>query len=330
MNTNTSISALVLMSGGLDSMLAACVLKAQGIQVTGLTFESPFFSAAKARAAAAQVGVPLLIEDFTEDLIGLVEHPKHGFGSAINPCIDCHANMIRRAGVIMKRDGFHFVATGEVLNQRPMSQVRRNLNVVAEDSGLKDHLLRPLCAGLLPETEPERLGWVDRTRLLSLNGRGRKPQYKLAKEFGLAHYPPPGGGCKLTELNYAERVWDLRRNGQLKDLRAVWLLRYTRHFRLTSRVKLVVGRNASENESLGKSALPNEILLNMKPDIPGPTGVITGPASETEILIAAQLCARYSDARTRATVPILLTGPTGPRELEVAPASDLDIERLRI
>ena len=122
MNSNTPISALVMMSGGLDSMLAACVLRAQGIHVTGLTFESPFFTATKARAAAAHIGVPLIVENFTDDLIAIVEHPKHGFGSCINPCIDCHANMIRRAATILKRDGFHFIATGEVLNQRPMSQ----------------------------------------------------------------------------------------------------------------------------------------------------------------------------------------------------------------
>jgi hypothetical protein len=319
-----------MMSGGLDSMLAACVLKDQGIRVTGICFESPFFSAAKARAAAEQIGVPLIVEDFTTDLLDIVEHPKHGFGSRINPCIDCHAAMVRRSGLIMARDGFHFVATGEVLNQRPMSQIRRNLDVVAEDSGLKDRLVRPLCAQILPETEPERRGWVDRSRLLALNGRGRKPQYKLAAQYGITRYPPSDSGCKLTEPNYAERLWDLRRNGQLRDLRAISLLRHGRHFRLSPRVKAVIGRNAPDNEWLAHSIQPGELLLNMTPDIPGPTGLVTGPAGEPEILMAARLCARFSDARTAPAVRILAGDSPHPRELEVTPATDLDIERLRI
>jgi len=330
MNSNTPISALVMMSGGLDSMLAACVLRAQGIHVTGLTFESPFFTATKAHAAAAHIGVPLIVENFTDDLIAIVEHPKHGFGSCINPCIDCHANMIRRAATILQRDGFHFIATGEVLNQRPMSQNGRNLKVVAEDSGIKDRLLRPLSAKLLAETEPERMGWVDRSRLLGLNGRGRKPQYKLAEQYGITAYPPSDSGCKLTEPNYAERLWDLRRNGQLKDLRAVTLLRHGRHFRLSPRVKVVIGRNANENDLFSTSLQTGEVLLNMVPDVPGPTGVVTGPAGEPEILMAARLCARFSDARTAPTVTILISGNTTPRQLEVASATEMDVERLKI
>lgn len=319
-----------MLSGGLDSMLAARVLMAQGIHVTGLSFESPFFSADKARAAAAQLGIPLMVEDFSDDLVALIEHPKHGFGANINPCIDCHAAMIRRAGAILQRDGFHFVATGEVLNQRPMSQTRRNLDVVAEESGLKDRLLRPLSAKLLPETEPERLGWVDRSRLLDLNGRGRKPQHRIAGEFGFSNIPPSAGGCKLTEPNYAEKVWDLRRNAQLADRNAVNLLRYGRHFRLSPRVKAIVGRDAPENTALTSMARSTDSLLNTLPAIPGPTVLVTGPAGEKELTMAAQLCARYSDVRTEARVDIVLASPSGNRTLSIAPATDLDIERLKI
>jgi tRNA-specific 2-thiouridylase len=329
MTTEKKISALVMMSGGLDSMLAAAVLKAQGIEVTGLCFESPFFSADKARAAAALLGIPLMVEAFTHELIPIIEHPKHGFGSCINPCIDCHAAMIKHAGKIIDRDGFTFIATGEVLNQRPMSQTKRTLNIVSEESGYGNRLLRPLSAKLLPETEAERLGWVDRSRLLDLNGRSRKPQQKLAEYYGITEYPPSAGGCKLTEPHFAGRVHDLRRNGQLRDLRAVELLKIGRHFRLSSTVKVIVGRESVENDQLEASALPGEVLLNVEV-IPGPTTLITGTATEAIILEAARLCARYSDARANPEVIINIRSATGPRQLHVAPASDLDIERLMI
>ena len=329
MTTEKKISALVMMSGGLDSMLAAAVLKAQGIQVTGLCFESPFFSADKARAAAALLGIPLMVEEFTHELIPIIEHPKHGFGSCINPCIDCHAAMINHAGKIIDRDGFTFIATGEVLNQRPMSQTKRTLNIVSEESGYGNRLLRPLSAKLLPESGPEQQGWVDRSWLLDLNGRSRKPQQKLAEQYGITEYPPSAGGCKLTEPHFAGRVHDLRRNGQLKDLRAVELLKIGRHFRLSSTVKVIVGREAAENDQLEASALPGEVLLNVEV-IPGPTVLVTGTATEAIILEAARLCARYSDARANPEVIINIRSATGLRQLHVAPASDLDIERLMI
>ena len=329
MTTEKKISALVMMSGGLDSMLAAAVLKAQGIQVTGLCFESPFFSADKARAAAALLGIPLMVEEFTHELIPIIEHPKHGFGSCINPCIDCHAAMINHAGKIIDRDGFTFIATGEVLNQRPMSQTKRTLNIVSEESGYGNRLLRPLSAKLLPESGPEQQGWVDRSWLLDLNGRSRKPQQKLAEHYGITEYPPSAGGCKLTEPHFAGRVHDLRRNGQLKDLRAVELLKIGRHFRLSSTVKVIVGREAAENDQLEASALPGEVLLNVEV-IPGPTVLVTGTATEAIILEAARLCARYSDARANPEVIINIRSATGLRQLHVAPASDLDIERLMI
>lgn len=329
MTTEKKISALVMMSGGLDSMLAAAVLKAQGIQVTGLCFESPFFSADKARAAAALLGIPLMVEEFTHELIPIIEHPKHGFGSCINPCIDCHAAMINHAGKLIDRDGFNFIATGEVLNQRPMSQTKRTLNIVSEESGYGSRLLRPLSAKLLPESGPEQQGWVDRSRLLDLNGRSRKPQQKLAEQYGIKEYPPSAGGCKLTEPHFAGRVHDLRRNGQLKDLRAVELLKIGRHFRLSSTVKVIVGREAAENDQLEAMALPGEILLNVEV-IPGPTTLITGVATEAITLEAARLCARFSDARANPEVIINIRSAIGPRQLHVAPASDLDIERLMI
>lgn len=329
MTTEKKISALVMMSGGLDSMIAVAVLKAQGIHVTGISFETPFFNANKARAAAKLLDVPLLVEAFSDELLPIIEHPKHGFGSCINPCIDCHAAMIRHTGKILERDGFDFIATGEVLNQRPMSQTKRALKIVAEESGYGNRLLRPLCAKLLPETEPERLGWVDRSRLLDLNGRSRKPQQKVAAEFGITECPPSAGGCKLTEPHFAGRLWDLRRNGQIKNLRAIELLKIGRHFRLSSTTKVIVGREAPENAQLEAMAEPDDSLMSVE-IIPGPIVLVTGKATEAIILEAARLCARYSDARSNPQVTVNVTTPAGKRQMTVAPATDLDVERLLI
>jgi tRNA U34 2-thiouridine synthase MnmA/TrmU len=326
---DSPVAALVLLSGGLDSRLAACVLKDQGIRVTGLTFETPFFSAARGREAAAQLGIPLVVEDYTETLLGIVEHPRHGFGSRLNPCIDCHTAMIHRAGQLMERDGFKFVATGEVLNQRPMSQTRRSLDMVAAESGFQDRLLRPLSARLLPETEPERRGWVDRNRLLDLNGRSRKRQVLLAAHYGITDYPNAAGGCRLTEPHYANRLKDLRDHGQLRDLHAVRLLRHGRHFRLGASVKMIVGRDAADNGAIEAMARPADILFRFEA-IPGPSALLTGPASEDQIRFAGSLCARYSDAAAGQSAPVSVTSQGVIRLMEFARADEAEVVRLRI
>ena len=328
-SVTTPVAALVLLSGGLDSRLAVCVLKAQGIRVTGMTFETPFFSAQRAREAADQLGVPLVVEDYTDTLLGIIEHPRHGFGSCINPCIDCHAAMLHLAGQRMERDGFQLVATGEVLNQRPMSQTRRNLEVVATDSGYKGWILRPLSARLLPETEPEQRGWVDRSRLLDLNGRSRKPQLKLAAEYGVTNFPAAAGGCRLTEPNYAARLKDLRSHGQLRNPHAIQLLRVGRHFRLSDDVKMVVGREAADNEAIEALARPEDILLWFEA-IPGPSVLITGAVSPDDLKIAGALCARYSDAAPGQKVTVSIKTATGVSQMEVTRADEAEVERLRV
>jgi hypothetical protein len=186
-----------------------------------------------------------------------------------------------------------------------------------------------LSAKLLPESEPERLGWVDRSQLLALNGRSRKPQQALAKQYGITAYPPSAGGCKLTEPHFAGRVKDLRRNGELRNLLAVELLKIGRHFRLSATVKVIVGRDAPENAQLESSAQPGEVLLSVD-IIPGPVVLVTGQATEAHIVEAARLCARYSDARANPEVTINIKTASATRQLTVTPASDLDIERLMI
>lgn len=322
------VRGYVLMSGGLDSRLAVCVLKAQGIRVTGISFVSPFFGPEKAQEAAVRLGIPLVIEEFSSRILDLVEHPPHGFGSHINPCIDCHAAMVRMAGQRAEREGFQFVATGEVLNQRPMSQNKRSLKIVGDDSGYGDWLIRPLSARLLDETEPERRRWVDRSRLLDLNGRSRKPQYALAKQYGVTDYPASAGGCRLTEPNFAVRMKDLRTHGQTKDLHAIELLRYGRHFRLSERVKVLVGRDEADNAMLEKLAAPEETRIETV-DVMGPVGLVTGPADERDVLLAAGLCARHSDQKT-GEVELLVKGPTGERRVRVVCAPAEVVDRLRV
>ena len=200
---------LSLISGGLDSQLAVCVLQRAGAEVEGVSFETPFFRADAARKAAAALGVKLHVVDFTDDEIALIENPPHGFGGAMNPCIDCHATMIRRAGELMRKLGYDFVATGEVRGQRPMSQNAQSLLTVEKSSGMKGRLVRPLSAKLLEPTIPELEGLIDREKLLDISGRSRERQIALAAEFGITDYPSPAGGCKLTEEAFGRRLKDL-------------------------------------------------------------------------------------------------------------------------
>ena len=321
--------ALSLLSGGLDSQLAVCVLKDQGIDVHGITFESPFFKAGQARKAAEWLKIPLHIVDFTQEILALLKDPPHGFGAGMNPCIDCHSQMIRKAGGIMKEMGFHFLSTGEVLNQRPMSQKRKSLAIVTEESGCGDFLVRPLSAKLLPETEPERRGWVDREKLLAIEGRNRKAQYKLAGRYGLKDIPQPAGGCKLTEPNFCKRLQELKNHEGLSDVRAIDLLRIGRQFRLSNSIRLIVGRDQAENESLEKIARAEDILIKIDA-MPGPTCILSSSAVECEIVTAAGICAGYSDCQAGIPVKIGVSSSAGSRVVEVLPKAREEFEMLRI
>ncbi|OGV60010.1 MAG: hypothetical protein A2283_10580 [Lentisphaerae bacterium RIFOXYA12_FULL_48_11] len=322
------IKALSLLSGGLDSQLAVCVLREQGIHVEGLTFESPFFSSVNARNAAESLGIPLRVVDFTNEIIELLKNNKHGFGAGMNPCIDCHAVMIKKAGMIMGQMGFHFLSTGEVLNQRPMSQNRQSLNVVMDESGCGEFLVRPLSARLLAETEPEKRGWVDRSRLLAIEGRNRKAQYKLARHFGLTNIPQPAGGCKLTEPNFCKRLMDLARHEGL-DLRIIRLLLLGRHFRLGSKIRVVVGRDESENGLLEETAELMGFII--QPEIvPGPSCLVSSEADEKQTLVAAAICARYCDLEGEIPVSVKIVSASGTRTINVLPETRAEIERMRI
>ncbi|MFH1476206.1 MAG: tRNA 4-thiouridine(8) synthase ThiI [Verrucomicrobiota bacterium] len=328
MTSSNSIRALCLFSGGLDSWLAVRLLREQGIEIHGLTFTSVFFGAKAAERAARQLNVPLLIEDFTPTILTLIAHPKHGFGAGLNPCIDCHIAMVRRAGVLMQTHGFQFVGTGEVLNQRPMSQHRKALQQVALESGVGDYLLRPLSAKLLPETEPEKRKWVDRTRLLAFEGRSRKPQIALARALGIPDYPQPAGGCLLTDPLYGKRLKDLKAHEGLGDTANILRLRLGRHFRVGA-VRVIVGRNQAENEQLEKERSSGEYLLKAR-DIPGASAILSSDATADELQQAAALCARYSDFGPGQSVSMQIQGPQGLRMLDVLPATPDMIASRRI
>ena len=288
-----SCKGFSLMSGGLDSQLAVRVLQRAGAEVEGICFVTPFFSPKAAEQAAAALGIPLNVVDFTDDEIALIENPPHGFGGAMNPCIDCHATMIRRAGEMMLARGFDFVATGEVMGQRPMSQNKQSLGIVAKSSGLEGRLVRPLSALLLEPTLPETEGKLDRTQLLDLQGRGRERQIQLAAEFGIVNYPSPAGGCKLTEEGYGRKLKDLLKHEGLRTRRLVELLAVGRHFRLPDGTGLIVGRDRNDNAVLKAESARGTLIASE--GLPGPTALLVGgPKSDADLARARQIVAAYT------------------------------------
>lgn len=281
-----------LMSGGLDSQLAIKVLERAGAEVEALCFSSPFFSSDLARKTADALGVKLNIIDFTDDIISLVENPKRGFGGAMNPCIDCHATMIKRAGELMVERGFDFVATGEVMGQRPMSQNKQSLGIVERDSGLKGRLVRPLSAKLLEPTIPESEGILNRDALLDIQGRSRDRQIALAEEFGIKEYPSPAGGCKLTEDGFCRKLKDLKDNETLANRRLVELLAVGRRFRLPDGSGVILGRDRVDNARLKNEKDLGVVLAPI--NCPGPTALIPEVKSDNDLMLALELVCTYS------------------------------------
>jgi len=304
------IKALGIFSGGLDSMLAVVILRQQGIEVTALTWTTPFFGAELAVKSAATLKVPLLVEDLLERFLPLLDKPPHGFGKGLNPCVDCHTLMLREAGRIMEARGFDFLFTGEVLGQRPFSQHRGALELVARGSGYGDLVLRPLCAQLLKPTLPEGEGWVDRDRLLNLSGRGRKRQLALAAELGIGEFPAPAGGCLLTDVGFARRLRDLMDHREPLTRANLELLKWGRHFRLGPATKAIVGRNQRENEKIEGLVKPADLTLRVR-DYPGPLVLVPGGGEAPDLPAAAALCASYSDAPEGAQVEVTIQGPGG-------------------
>ncbi len=288
------VKAIALFSGGLDSILAAELIRRQNIDVRCLTFTTPFFNARKAEVAAKRIGLPLIVKDITGIHLQMLKSPRYGYGKNMNPCIDCHTLMLQIAGKKMDESGADFILTGEVLGQRPMSQGRQSLYVVAKNSGYADYILRPLSAQLLEPIPAEKDGKIDRSRLLAFQGRSRKKQIQLAADFGISDYPAPAGGCLLTDQMFTIRLLDLFSHQEDQQTRDIELLKYGRHFRIGTGGKIIVGRNNIDNVELQRLSTENDLLLFVA-DFPGPHVLV--PYGDKSVLpTAASLCVRYSDA----------------------------------
>ena len=275
-------------------MLAAELVRRQNIDVLGLTFTTPFFNAQKAQSAARLLNLPLAIEDITVEHLKMLKSPRYGYGKNMNPCIDCHTLMLKIAGKKMEETGFDFIITGEVLGQRPMSQNKQSLHIVAKNSGYPDYILRPLSAQLLDPIKAEREKIIDRSQLLSIQGRGRKHQINLAADFGIVDYAPPAGGCLLTDPMFTRRLRDLFSHQEDHGIHDIDLLKFGRHFRADDQGKIIVGRNNFDNEKIRKFSTDDDLVLFMA-DFPGPHVVIPH-GNEALLPLAASLCVRYSDA----------------------------------
>jgi len=322
--------ALVLLSGGLDSILAARIIQGQGIEVLGLHFISLFYKNRK-EVLAASLGIEVKEVDISEEFIGLVKGPRYGFGSHLNPCIDCKILMLRKAGDLLGELGASFVVTGEVFGQRPMSQNKNSLKLIEKKSGLEGLLLRPLSAKLLEETVPEKRGWVNRQGLLCISGRGRRDQMELAKELGIKEYGQPAGGCLLTDPEFSKRLKDLIAHEGLSR-QNIELLKLGRHFRIAPQTRLIVGRNQDENLKLENLAQDQDYLFMPGEDTAGPTSLGRGQFDQAQIELCCSINCRYCDLNNREKIRIFYDRLPDKRgvSLEVLPLGEPQVAGLRI
>ncbi len=284
-------SAIALFSGGLDSILSVVLMQRLGHKIFPVAFRTPYISTAKAEQYARENGLHVIIRDITSEHLAMLQNPVHGYGKNFNPCIDCHGMMFAQAHSMLEELGADFLISGEVLGQRPMSQRRNALQAVDKLSGCPDLIVRPLSQKLLPDTKPLREGWVQKSSLLAIQGRGRNRQMELAAKLGIT-YPPPGGGCLLTDRNFSLRLRELVEHGQDSEAN-ISLLRWGRHFRLSEGIKLVVGRTQEDNFGLEAEEF-HGLYLKIR-DAEGPLGLLTDPDPPEELIaLAASIILHYS------------------------------------
>jgi tRNA-specific 2-thiouridylase len=329
------IKAIALLSGGLDSILALKMMLDQGLDIIALNLTTPF-SARRTQAegdcslVAERYQVPLRSVYGAQDYVEMVRCPSHGYGKNMNPCIDCRIYLLRKAKEIMEKEGAELVFSGEVLGERPMSQRRVTMDLIERESGLKGRLLRPLSAKLLEPTLAEMQGKVDRSRLLDIRGRSRKPQLALARQYGIDQFPNPAGGCLLTEEGFAAKVRESFGRDE-HSLRHLALLKVGRHFRLPSGDKLIAGRDRQENETLLELSLPDEPKFTVQ-DVKSTYVLLLGDPTEENAKLAAGICARYSDGQDRPSLVVRMWRESPP-QLQLLPADPIDqslLESLRI
>ena len=328
------IKAVALFSGGLDSILAVKLIQEQGIEVKGVNFKTPFFGLDQALITTKNLDMDLEIIDITKEILEILKNPIHGFGKNMNPCIDCHTLMFKKAGEYMTKIGASFILSGEVLGERPMSQNRNSLSLIERESGFKGRILRPLSALLLPETIPEKEGLVNKNKLLNISGRSRKRQMELAAKMNLKDYPSPAGGCKLTEPEFSKRLRDLF-NQEKYFLEEIELLKLGRHFRLGRDIKLVVGRNKEENEQLKDFFQEGDFLFKAK-NLKGPISLIKKGFKLNNDFIdkSCQITARYCDRNEEEDEEVYINYYSAAKELaktrKVKPLREEELEILRV
>jgi tRNA U34 2-thiouridine synthase MnmA/TrmU len=310
-------------------MLAALLLRKQDVRVEWVTFETPFFSAAKARRAAQITGIPLSVVNITDAYVTMLRDPHCGYGQNLNPCLDCHALMFREARGIMRARGFDFLFSGEVVGQRPMSQTKASLRYVEKNSGCDGLILRPLSAKLLPETAIEKDGRVDRSRLLDIAGRGRKRQMQLAEDFALRDYPAPAGGCLLTDEGYSRRLRDLFQHQQSVSGNELHLLRYGRHFRFKGGAKVIVGRDQTDNDNLLRHHDPAADTLIRLKNYPGPIALVPGGKNDV-VTLAGSICAGYSRAPAFTPVEVMVTSAGTRKTIRVLGLPPSDVRKFLV
>jgi tRNA U34 2-thiouridine synthase MnmA/TrmU len=324
------MKTLALFSGGLDSILAIKLVLEQGIDVEAVNFVSPFWSSEKnlesIKRISKRLKIPVKNVTLGDDYLRMIKNPKHGYGKNMNPCIDCKIFMLKKAKKIVKQIKASFIITGEVLDERPMSQNRKALDLIEKESGLKGKILRPLSAKLLPETYVEKKDWVDREKLLDIRGEGRKKQIELVKRFRINDYPSPSGGCLLTYREFANKVRDLfehKKNVRIKDIP---LLKIGRHFRFNKN-KIIVGRNETENKQLLDLKNPDDYIFEVS-EYNGPITILQGPKTKESIKKAAALTVRYSDMKEKVLVKFGMKKLN--KKIIVSPVSEKEIEKMRI
>ncbi|KAF6248231.1 tRNA (5-methylaminomethyl-2-thiouridylate)-methyltransferase [Nitrosopumilus sp. b3] len=293
---------VALLSGGLDSQLAVRMMQEQGFDVSAVAIKTPFcdFDCGRGcgfeiRERADDLNVNLKTVYLGDEYIEMLKHPKHGIGAGFNPCVDCRTMMFDAAKKHMEEIGAEFIISGEVLGQRPMSQHAPSLSIIEKESGLVGKIVRPLSAGLLPETDPEKEGLIKREDLGMIRGRTRRNQLEMAKKYGIENPPNAGGGCLLTEPQFGVKAKDLFEHVETPTINDIDLLKIGRHFRLDEETKFVVGRNKDENEMIKAIALPGDILLEAKDHL-GPVSILRGNNSKSHVKFAASVTLRYSDA----------------------------------